>query len=180
MHTCKLVMKLLTSSNVRNVSILFLTHCCEVVYLAPLSYDFSYWCFVSATLFWVFCHFNFVKSLLALPLQLSCYYIYLSVGYVIRDPFKVIVCNSRHKLEFLTLCCQQMQESESVSQRKSLGRHRDEYTLDDSEKRAVKRPKLMGTNQLHMESSKIPNRSEVGLVNECWTIKITYVDLLSE
>ena len=67
-----------------------------------------------------------------------------------------------------------MQESESVSQQKSLGRHRDEYTLDDSEKRAVKRPKLMGTNQLHMESSKLPNRSEVGLVNECWTIKITY------
>ena len=91
MHTCKLVMKLFTSSNVSNVSILFLTHCCEVIYLAPLSYDFSYWCFVSATLFWVFCHFNFVKSLLALPLQLSCYYIYLSVGYVIRDPFKVIV-----------------------------------------------------------------------------------------
>ena len=47
-----------------------------------------------------------------------------------------------------------MQESESVSQRKSLGRHRDEYTLDDSEKSAVKRPKLMGTNQLRMESTK--------------------------
>ena len=73
-----------------------------------------------------------------------------------------------------------MQESESVSQRKSLGRHCDEYTLDDSEKSAVKRPKLMGTNQLRMESTKIPNRSKVGLVNECWTIKFTYVNLLSE
>ena len=51
-------------------------------------------------------------------------------------------------------------------QRKTLGRHRDEYTLDDSEKRAVKRPKLMGTNQLQTESTKTPNRYKVGLVNE--------------
>lgn len=70
-------------------------------------------------------------------------------------------------LEFLTLCYQQVQESESMLQRKTLGRHRDEYTLDDSEKRAVKRPKLMGTNPLQTESTKTPNRSKVGLVNEC-------------
>ena len=80
-------------------------------------------------------------------------------------------------VEFLTLCYQQVQESESMLQRKTLGRHRDEYTLDDSEKRAVKRPKLMGTNQLQTESTKTPNRNKVGLVNECKTIKFTYIDL---
>ena len=62
-------------------------------------------------------------------------------------------------------------------QRKTLGRHRDDYALDDSEKRAVKRPKLMGTNQSQTESTKTPKRNEVGLVNECVTIKFTYIDL---
>ena len=62
-------------------------------------------------------------------------------------------------------------------QRKTLGRHRDDYALDDSEKKAVKRPKLMGTNQLQTESTKTPKRNEVGLVNECVTIKFTYINL---
>ena len=61
-------------------------------------------------------------------------------------------------------------------QRKTLGRHCDEYTLDNSEKRAIKRPKLMGTNQLQTKSTKTPNRNKVGLVNERGTIKFTYID----
>ena len=116
-----------------------------------------------------FCNFNFVRSLLALPLPLPCYYI-LSMSDVVSTQCAVV--DTLTLLHVCMCCYQQVQESESMLQRKTLGRHRDEYTLDDSEKRAVKRPKLMGTNQLQTESTKTPNRNKVGLVNECGTINI--------
>jgi len=52
-------------------------------------------------------------------------------------------------------CYQQLgKESGSMLQHRPLGRH-EKYTLDDSEERAIKRPKLMESDHSQMESSEM-------------------------
>lgn len=49
-------------------------------------------------------------------------------------------------------------------QHRPLGRH-EKYTLDDSEERAIKRPKLMESDHSQMESSEMSNKKKVSLRN---------------
>ena len=79
------------------------------------------------------------------------------------------------------LCYQQLaKESGSALQHIPLGRHRDDYTLDDSEERAIKRPRLMESDHSQKESSETSNGRKVCLLNAYLKVLAEHVNLIFE